>query len=91
MVAMLSEECERQGLKFGIAISPLDRHAESYGTGEEYNEYFKKLLREVLTKYGDIFYVRFDGAAEEIDGKRVGGKAPEILKRLQDEATISTG
>lgn len=24
-------------------------------------------------------------AAEEIDGKRVGGKAPEILKRLQDE------
>ncbi len=64
MVQLLSEECERQGLKFGIAISPLDRRAASYGKGEEYNEYFKKLLREVLTKYGDIFYVRFDGAAE---------------------------
>ena len=64
IVAVLSEECKKQGLKFGIAISPLDRHAESYGSGEEYNNYFKSLLREVLTKYGDIFYVRFDGAAE---------------------------
>ena len=64
IVAVLSEECKKQGLKFGIAISPLDRHAESYGSGEEYNNYFKALLREVLTKYGDIFYVRFDGAAE---------------------------
>ena len=65
MVQMRSEECARQGLKFGIAISPLDRRAPSYGKGEEYNVYFKKLLREVLTKYGDIFYVRFDGAADE--------------------------
>ncbi len=64
IVGMLSEECKRQGLKFGIAISPLDRHETTYGTGEEYNKYFKNLLREVLTKYGDIFYVRFDGAAE---------------------------
>ena len=64
IVKMLSEECAKQGLKFGISISPLDRHEECYGKGEEYNEYFKNLLREVLTKYGDIFYVRFDGAAE---------------------------
>lgn len=64
IVAVLSEECKKQGLKFGIAISPLDRHEESYGKGEEYNDYFKSLLREVLTKYGDIFYVRFDGAVE---------------------------
>lgn len=64
IVQMLSDECREQGLKFGISISPLDRHEESYGSGKEYNEYFKALLREVLTKYGDIFYVRFDGAAE---------------------------
>ncbi len=64
IVAMLSEECKNQGLKFGIAISPLDRHEKLYGTGDMYNQYFKALLREVLTKYGDIFYVRFDGAAE---------------------------
>lgn len=64
IVGMLSEECKKQGLKFGIAISPLDRNASSFGSGELYNQYFKNLLREVLTKYGDIFYVRFDGANE---------------------------
>lgn len=64
MVQLLSEECKRQGLKFGISISPLDRHEKSYGSGEAYNEYFKNLLREVLTKYGEMFYVRFDSAAE---------------------------
>lgn len=64
IVAVLSEECKKQGLKFGIAISPLDRHESSYGSGEEYNNHFKALLREVLTKYGEMFYVRFDGAAE---------------------------
>ncbi len=64
IVGLLAEECKKEGLKFGIAISPLDRNSALFGTGEKYNEYFKSLLREVLTKYGDIFYVRFDGANE---------------------------
>lgn len=64
IVKMLSEECAAQGLKFGVAISPLDRFEKSYGSGDNYNAYFKKLLRELLTKYGEFFYVRFDGAAE---------------------------
>ncbi len=64
IVKMLSEECKKQGLKFGIAISPLDRNSKIFGQGEEYNDYFKCLLKEVLTNYGDIFYVRFDGANE---------------------------
>lgn len=64
MVDMLSRECKKQGLKFGIAISPMDRHEQSYGKGDEYNTYFKNLLREVLTKYGEMFYVRFDGFSE---------------------------
>lgn len=71
IVAMLSEECARQGIKFGIAISPLDRNSELFGNGDEYNEYFKSLLREVLTKYGDIFYVRFDGANEPTKDRRL--------------------
>lgn len=64
ILKLLSEECRRQGLKFGISISPLDRHEKSYGKGAEYNEYFKNLLREVLSNYGEMFYVRFDGASE---------------------------
>ena len=64
IVQLLSEECKKQGLKFGISISPMDRYEKSYGSGEIYNAWFKRLLREVLTKYGEMFYVRFDGAAE---------------------------
>ena len=63
IVDMLSRECAEQGMKFGIAISPLDRN-HALCSSEPHDEYFKKLLREVLTKYGDIFYVRFDGASE---------------------------
>ncbi len=64
IVKMLSEECAKQGMKFGIAISPLDRNSKLFGKGDDYDAYFKALLREVLTNYGDIFYVRFDGANE---------------------------
>ena len=93
MVKLLSEECKRQGIKFGIAISPLDRHAESYGKGEEYNEYFKKLLREILTNYGEIFYVRFDGAAED-NGKDYTQEYDwegyyEVVRECQPDAVIA--
>lgn len=64
IVKLVSEECVKQGLKFGIYITPLDRRDRTYGTGDAYNAYFKSLLSELLTNYGDIFYVRFDGAAE---------------------------
>ncbi len=70
IVAALAEECKKEGLKFGISISPLDRNSSLFGSGEAYNNYFKSLLREVLSNYGEIFYVRFDGANEPAkDGK----------------------
>ena len=70
IVKMLSEECRRYGLKFGISISPLDRHEPLFGSGDEYNEHFKKLLAELLTNYGDIFCVRMDGSNElSADGR----------------------
>ncbi len=64
IVKLVSDECEKQGLKFGIYITPLDRHEKTYGTGDAYNTYFKTLLSELLTNYGEIFYVRLDGTAE---------------------------
>jgi alpha-L-fucosidase len=67
----LSEACEEFGLRFGIYISPWDRHEPSYGDSPRYNEHFKNQLREVLTSYGDVFEVWFDGACGEgPNGKR---------------------
>lgn len=67
----LSEACRAAGLKFGVYLSPWDRNNPAYGTGEAYNEYFRQQLREVLTQYGPIHEVWFDGACGEgPSGKR---------------------
>lgn len=61
VVRELADACEEYGLKMGIYLSPWDRNHPDYGK-PEYINYFRKQLRELLTNYGDIFEVWFDGA-----------------------------
>ena len=71
VVKELSEACRDAGLKFGVYLSPWDRHERCYGDSPRYNEYFKNQLRELLTRYGEIAEVWFDGACGEgPNGKR---------------------
>lgn len=66
----LSEACKEFGLKFGVYLSPWDMNHPSYGTSE-YNQTFANTLEEVLTNYGEIFEIWFDGAnGEGPNGKR---------------------
>lgn len=57
----LSESCKKYGLKMGVYLSPWDRNHQDYGT-EAYLHYYRNQLRELLTQYGPIFEVWFDGA-----------------------------
>jgi len=61
VVRAISDECRRQGIKFGVYLSPWDRNYKDYGR-PEYIAYYRNQLQELLTTYGDIFEVWFDGA-----------------------------
>jgi alpha-L-fucosidase len=64
MVKEVAEACRAEGIKFGVYLSPWDRHEPSYGTST-YNDYYKNQLRELLTNYGEISEVWLDGAKGE--------------------------
>ncbi|MBI5834303.1 MAG: discoidin domain-containing protein [Armatimonadetes bacterium] len=61
MVRELADACRAEGLRVGIYLSPWDRHHRDYGR-PEYVAYYHNQLRELLTDYGTIHEIWFDGA-----------------------------
>ncbi len=101
VVKELAEACCEEGLQFAVYLSPWDRNHKDYGK-PEYVTYFRNQLRELLTNYGDIFEVWFDGAnggdgwygganeTRRIDGKTYYGWAEtfQMIRELQPHAVI---
>lgn len=93
LVKEVSESCKKYKLKFGIYLSPWDRHEPSYGNSAEYNKYFLNQLTELLTNYGTIDEVWFDGAC----GEGTNGKKQVydwesyylLIRKLQPNAVIA--
>ena len=92
-MAEVADACRKEGLKFGIYLSPWDRNHPSYGQGEAYDDYFVNQLTELLTNYGEIFCVWLDGACGEGKNGKVQrydwNRYYETIRRLQPEACIS--
>lgn len=93
VLADLAQSCERYGMKLGVYLSPWDRHDPSYGTGDAYNDLYIAQLTELLTNYGPIDEVWFDGA----NGEGPNGKVQEYdwqrifdtIDRLQPQAVTA--
>ena len=93
VVRELSEACREYGMEFGVYLSPWDRNAECYGDSPAYNAFFIRQLTELLTDYGKVSEVWFDGAcAEGPNGKKQVYDWTAILEtihRLQPDAVTA--
>ncbi len=87
------DACAEFDVRAAFYLSPWDRHEPTYGDSPRYNEHFRAQLRELLTEYGDIAEVWFDGAcAEGPNGKRQEydwASYYRLIKELQPEALIA--
>jgi len=92
VVREVADACREGGIKFGFYVSPWDRHEQMYGT-PAYNEHFLHQLRELLTQYGPVTEVWFDGACGEgPNGKRQEYDWPRyyaLVRELQPKALIA--
>lgn len=70
----LSTACKEYGLKFGVYLSPWDRNHPDYGT-KDYNLVFAAMLKEILTSYGPVWELWWDGA---------NGEGPNGKKQVYD-------
>ncbi|MFG0259211.1 MAG: alpha-L-fucosidase, partial [Phycisphaerales bacterium JB041] len=101
VVREIADACARHGLRFGVYLSPWDRNHPDYGT-PAYVEYYRNQLRELLTGYGEIFEVWWDGAnggdgyyggareSRKIDRSTYYGweETVAIVRELQPDAVI---
>jgi alpha-L-fucosidase len=86
------EACRAEGLKVGLYLSPWDRHEARYGDSPRYNDFYCDQLTELLTRYGTISEVWFDGA----NGEGPNGRKQEydwdrywaLVRKLQPQAVM---
>lgn len=93
VVRELKDACDRHGMKFGVYLSPWDRNAKYYGDSPAYNSFYIDQLTELLTWYGRVDEVWFDGA----NGEGPNGRRQEydwqayydLIRKLQPDAVTA--
>lgn len=92
IVREVADACRKAGIRFGVYLSPWDRNQPLYGSGKPYDDYFVAQLTELLTNYGEVFSVWFDGACGEGPNGRKQyydwNRYYDVIRTLQPGACI---
>ncbi len=92
VVREFTDACRAEGVRAGLYLSPWDRNAPMYGDSPRYNDYYCDQLAELLTRYGPIAEVWFDGAnGEGPNGRRQVYDWPRVfglVRLLQPDAVM---
>lgn len=86
VVKEFTDACREYGVKAGIYLSPWDRNSPFWGQ-DAYNDYYVAQLTELLTGYGPIYEIWWDGAGSTettYDWKRW----VDTIRQYQPEASI---
>jgi alpha-L-fucosidase len=93
VVKEVADACREYEMGFGIYLSPWDRNSPYFGDSARYNDYFINQLTELLTGYGRVDEVWFDGA----NGEGPNGRKQvydfnrwyRLIRKLQPDAVIA--
>jgi len=92
VVREMVDACRAEGMRPGLYLSPWDRNNPAYGDSERYNDLYCDQLTELLTRYGPIAEMWFDGAnGEGPNGKKQRYDWPRffaLVKRHQPDTVI---
>lgn len=90
VVKEVAEACRKAGLAFGVYLSPWDRNTTEFGK-PGYNKIFQQQVRELLTNYGEVYDVWFDGAHAPKDNPEIFDWSGHfrLVRELQPGAVIS--
>lgn len=65
LVRMASDSARSHGLRFGVYLSPWDRHDPRYKNPAEYDRFYLAQLDELATHYGELTEFWLDGAGSQ--------------------------
>lgn len=105
IIKMLADECRRQGIKLFFYHSQLDWHHPDYfprgrtggatgrpdtGNWNAYLDYMDSQLAELLTNYGDIGGIWFDGMWDKPDADWRLAQTYSLIHKLQPAALVGS-
>ncbi|MDY7395399.1 alpha-L-fucosidase [Aureibaculum sp. 2210JD6-5] len=89
IVGEVAKACKKYGLKLGLYYSLWDRHEPSYSNMKKYGKYMKNQLTELMTNYGDICELWFDGGWDKKDEEWNLPYIYQYVKKMQPNCLIT--